>query len=135
MKGTAGCKDVRKCHSHKNQPARQQQIDQIQSLTAKTPRARTEEETNRSYERQTISPDSSVRSMARDEVSLWSFAPPKKMLSGSERRLYFFLKFLGNDVCARIAWSCRRNDSNRLDRGALGVELSSRHNPCNDLVD
>ena len=60
MKGTAGCKDVRKCHSHKNQPARQQQIDQIQSLTAKTPRARTEEETNRYYERQTISPDSSV---------------------------------------------------------------------------
>jgi hypothetical protein len=35
---------VRKCHSHKNQPAREQQIDQIQWLTAKTPRARRDEE-------------------------------------------------------------------------------------------
>jgi hypothetical protein len=38
---------VRKCHSHKNQPARQQQIDQIQWLTAKTPRAPREEEINK----------------------------------------------------------------------------------------
>jgi hypothetical protein len=38
---------VRKCHFHKNQPARQQQIEQIQWLTAKTPRARREEEINK----------------------------------------------------------------------------------------
>jgi hypothetical protein len=38
---------VWKCHSHKNQPAREQQIDQIQWVTAKTPRARREEEINK----------------------------------------------------------------------------------------
>jgi hypothetical protein len=38
---------VRKCHPHKNQPAREQQIEQIQWLTAKTPRARREEEINK----------------------------------------------------------------------------------------
>jgi hypothetical protein len=38
---------VRKCHSHKNQPAREQQIDQIQWLTAKTQRARREAEINK----------------------------------------------------------------------------------------
>ena len=44
---TAGCKEERTYHAHKNQPARQQQIDQIQWLTAKTPRARREEEINK----------------------------------------------------------------------------------------
>jgi hypothetical protein len=39
--------DVRKCRAHKNQPAREQQIERIQSLTAKTPRARREEEINK----------------------------------------------------------------------------------------
>jgi hypothetical protein len=51
MKGTAGCEGVRKCHSHKNQPAREQQIEQIQWLTAKTPRARRAEEINKFTQR------------------------------------------------------------------------------------
>jgi hypothetical protein len=38
---------VGKSHAHKNQPARQQQIEQIKSLTAKAPRARRKEELNK----------------------------------------------------------------------------------------
>jgi hypothetical protein len=38
---------VRKSHAHENQPAREQQIVQIQSLAAKTPRARSEDEMNK----------------------------------------------------------------------------------------